>query len=158
MNTKFISKLIVGLCLLISSYQTVSASDLIMARSTEDFPETMLMLQNLIKKQGYVPSRVQRVDIGLTQSGYKTDKYRVVFFGKADEIKLISEKLPDIIPYLPLKISIFAESGETILVTLDPKLFESMYPNSGFSSVFKQWQKDIQAIFKQIRNTDSSAN
>ena len=42
----------------------------------------MAVLQHAIGTQGYTLSRVQRVDIGLTESGFKTDKYRVVFFGK----------------------------------------------------------------------------
>jgi len=133
---------------------TALADELIMARSTEDFPEAMLTLQGLIKKQGYTPSRIQRVDIGLTKSGYKTDKYRVVFFGKADEIKEISKKLPELIPYLPLKISIFAEEGQTILVTLNPESFDKMYPNSSLAPLFKQWKNDIQAIFNAIQNLD----
>ncbi len=143
------------LCILFafSYFHTIAnADELMMTRSTEDFPEAMLMLQNLIKQQGYTPSRVQRVDIGLTKSGYKTDKYRVVFFGKTDEIKTISENLPEIIPYLPLKISIFAEDGQTILVTLDPMSFDKMYPNSGFTAVFKRWTKDMHIIFDGIHN------
>ncbi len=147
-------KLISGLLVFAFVQSAVMADELMMARSTEDFPETMLMLQSLIKEQGYKPSRVQRVDVGLTRSGYKTDKYRVVFFGKADEIKAISQKLPAIIPYLPLKISIFAENGQTILVTLDPMSFDKMYPNSSLTPVFKRWAKDMHIIFNKIRNAE----
>jgi uncharacterized protein (DUF302 family) len=145
-------KLILILIITLSLQLQASADELIMARSTEDFPETMLLLQTTIKNLGYRPSRVQRVDIGLTKSGYATDKYRVVFFGKADEIKMVSEKLPELIPYLPLKISIFAEDGQTIIVTLNPLSFDSMFPNSGLQSTFKQWDKDIREIFKRIQN------
>ncbi len=152
MNKQTIVK-IIGIALTFIGIQsTVIADELMMARSTEDFPETMLMLQNFIKEQGYTPSRVQRVDIGLTKSGYKTDKYRVVFFGKADEIKTISQKLPELIPYLPLKISIFAEAGQTILVTIDPMSFDQMYPHSSLTPVFKRWADDIHTIFDRIQN------
>lgn len=144
-------KLFLIFILVFSSQTLAIADELIMARSTDDFPETMLVLQTTIKKLGYTPSRVQRVDIGLTKSGYATDKYRVVFFGKADEIKMVTDKLPELIPYLPLKISIFAEDGQTIVVTLDPLSFDSMFPNSGLQATFKQWDKDIRAIFKRIQ-------
>ncbi len=152
MNKKTTAKFLSIIIAFISIQSASIADELLMARSTEDFPETMLMLQSLIKQQGYTPSRVQRVDIGLTKSGYKTDKYRVVFFGKADEIKTISEKLPELIPYLPLKISIFAEAGQTILVTIDPMSFDQMYPNSSLTPVFKRWAEDIHAIFDSIQN------
>lgn len=151
-NTNNITKLFLSLIVLACLNTVAIADELMMARSTEDFPETMLTLQSLIKKQGYTPSRVQRVDIGLTKSGYRTDKYRVVFFGKADEIKKISTQLPELVPYLPLKISIFAEEGQTILVTLDPMSFDRMYPNSSFTPLFKQWKRDMQAIFNKVQN------
>jgi len=147
-------KFLLGLTAFLYMSSLAFADELMMARSTEDFPETMLLLQGLIKKQGYTPSRVQRVDIGLTKSGYKTDKYRVVFFGKADEIKKVSSQLPEIVPYLPLKISIFAEEGQTILVTLDPMSFDKMYPKSSLTPIFKQWKKDMQTIFNKIQNLE----
>ena len=154
MNSNKLTQALFSLIALTCFTTTVFADELMMARSTEDFPETMLMLQNLIKKQGYTPSRVQRVDIGLTKSGYKTDKYRVVFFGETNEIKKISAQLPELVPYLPLKISIFAEEGQTILVTIDPMSFDKMYPNSKLTSIFKKWKSDVQAIFNKIQNLD----
>jgi len=151
MKKIYLKRILLSLIVFINFQASLYADELIMARSTEDFPETMLMLQNVIKKQGYIPSRVQRVDIGLTKSGYKTDKYRVVFFGKADEIKKISAQLPELIPYLPLKISLFAEDGQTILATLDPMSFDRMYPNSKLTPVFKRWANDVNTMFNEIR-------
>ena len=69
---------------------------LMMMRSSQPFPETMSELQAIIKSHGYVVSRVQRVDIGLTMMGYKTDKYRVVFFGKYDELQELTNKYPEL--------------------------------------------------------------
>ena len=66
---------------------------LIMGRSSEAFPETMSALQEAIKKAGYTISIVQRVDIGLTGMGFQTDKYRIVFFGKAEEIKTLGDEV-----------------------------------------------------------------
>ena len=154
MYKKIITLTIAVLCLLGLNLKNSFADDLIMARSTEAFPETMLSLQNVIKEQGYIPSRVQRVDIGLTKSGYKTDKYRVVFFGKSEEIKSISQQLPAIIPYLPLKISIFAEAEQTIIVTLNPMTFDKMYPGSNLTPVFKRWAEDINIMFKKLQSGD----
>ena len=82
---------------------------LLMMRSSQSFPETMLALQRTLGEYGYTISRVQRVDIGLTSSGFETDKYRIVFFGKPEEVRQLSEKHPQLIPYLPLKITLFAE-------------------------------------------------
>jgi len=76
----------------------VLAEDLLMVRSRLAFPEAMVALQDVISKKGYKVVRVQRVDIGLTGMGYKTDKYRVVFFSKLEEMRELSSKHPEMIP------------------------------------------------------------
>ena len=68
------------------------ADGLVMVRTALTFPEAMLALQESIREHGYTVSRVQRVDIGLTGMGYKTDKYRIVFAGKYDEIREICDR------------------------------------------------------------------
>jgi uncharacterized protein (DUF302 family) len=97
-----------------------------MVRSLQPFPEAMLTLQESIRDHGYTISRVQRVDIGLTGMGNKTDKYRIVFFGKVDEVRGLTGKAPQMIPYLPFKISIFAKGGQTILITSNSKLYTTI--------------------------------
>lgn len=123
---------------------------LIMGRSMEAFPETMSILQEEIKKAGYTISTVQRVDIGLTGMGYQTDKYRVVFFGKPDEIKTLPKQYPELSTYLPLAIAIFAEEQETVLTAMSPLFIEHYYRRAHpeLSSLFKRWDKDIRAIIE----------
>ena len=118
-----------------------------MARIKQSFPETMVNLQSAIKKTGYTISRVQRVDIGLTKSGFKTDKYRVVFFGKANQVDNLISKHPDIAPYLPLKISIFAENNDTIIVSNNPQHMKSYFKKIP-SHYFSTWEKDVKKIFQ----------
>ncbi len=126
------------------------ADDLFMARTSLSFPEAMLKLQDSIRARGYTVSRVQRVDIGLTRSGYATDKYRVVFFGKADLVKRLSNDYPQLIPYLPFKIAIFAEGEETLLVAANPRqLTDREWPE--LDPVMKQIETDLQAIFRDMR-------
>lgn len=126
------------------------AEDLLMARVPMTFPEAMLKLQNTLKKYNHTLSRVQRVDIGLTSKGYKTDKYRIVFYGQADEIHHLADEYPQLIPYLPHKIAIFAEEEDTMLVAVNPEmLFETEDPN--LQSIMKKWHQDLQVIFKDMR-------
>jgi len=126
------------------------AEELLMARVPMTFPEAMLKLQDTIKKHKHTLSRVQRVDIGLTAKGYKTDKYRVVFYGRADEIKQLANAYPQLIPYLPHKIAIFAEEEETMLVAINPEmLFQT--DDSTLQAIMKKWHKDLQLIFKDMR-------
>jgi uncharacterized protein (DUF302 family) len=128
-----------------------AAEDMVMARSTLPFPEAMLALQESIRDHGYTVSRVQRVDIGLTGMGYKTDKYRLVFAGKLEEIRSLTEKAPQLIPYLPPKISIFAEGEQTILVTAHPKLYAGIAGDDVDPVIFDRWANDLHSIFHDVR-------
>jgi len=97
---------------------------------------------------------VQRVDIGLSKSGFKTDRYRLVFFGKGSEIETLRKKYPSLIPYLPLKIVIFAEAEETLLVALNPKQLMRMYREPLLQSIFSRWQQDVINIMRVVRVAD----
>ena len=140
----FLRNILCTVTFLVSSQLT--AADMLMVRSEQSFPETMLALQSAIKAQGYTVSRVQRVDIGLTKSGFKTDKYRVVFFGKVEEVNRLTKKYPELIPYLPLKLAIFAEENETLIVGLSPHLYADTKNKPELEATLKRWTSDITAI------------
>ncbi len=130
---------------------SVSAQDLYMVRASTEFPETMVALQKAIHDEGYTLSRVQRVDIGLSKSGFKTDRYRVVFFGKPDEIKQFGERYPDLVAYLPLKIAIFAEGDETLLLASSFQHLRAFYSQAEVLESFDRWEQDVQRILEQVR-------
>ena len=143
--------LVIFLCL---AYSIVNAAHINMVRIKNTFPETMLRLQEVIKQHGYQLSRVQRVDIGLTQSGYQTDKYRVVFFGKHDELRWLIKNHPELIPYLPLKIAIYAENKDTILAIYNPDiLFEAK--SGKLQEIIQRWEKDLESMFREMRQFEA---
>ncbi len=122
------------------------ADEIIMTRIKGEFPEAMNQLQESVVEQGYRVSRVQRVDVGLTKSGHKTAAYRLVFFGKYKEIKMLTKEFPTLAPYLPLKIVIFAEGDETLLVASNPISLKTAYPQKKLAKYFHNWEKDIREI------------
>ena len=136
------------------SSQAVVTGEMIMVRSSEAFPETMLTLQQAITDKGYSLSRVQRVDVGLTAKGYATDKYRVVFFGKGAQVKQLAANYPQLIPYLPLKIAIYAEGNDTILISANPASFNDMFDIPQLRPVFNQWQRDIIDILNSMQSVN----
>ena len=140
-------------CLLLAWLWTpiAAAQGLLMVRSTQPFPEAMSTLQQTLRDHGYTVARVQRVDVGLEARGYQTDKYRVVFFGKLAEIRWIAEQYPEFVPYLPLKISIFAEAEQTVLVTANPASFKALYPESELVIQFERWERDLRSILEDVR-------
>ena len=130
------------------------ASDLIMARSSLPFSEAMTNLQVSIKDHGYKVARVQRIDVGLTGMGYETDKYRVVFVGKIDEIKYLVGKYPQMLPYMPPKVSIFAEGEDTLIVTVNPQIFSQMIYDEKDKIIFQRWESDVYSVFDDFRSAE----
>lgn len=138
------------LCLLMLPAQ---AEDVIMTRAVVSFPEAMLALQDSIRAHGYTVSRVQRIDIGLTGMGYETDKYRVVFAGKIEEIRKFTDKAPALTPYLPPKIAIFAEGDQTVLVTINPQRYGDIAGDAIDPAIFDRWENDLRSIFRDVNAT-----
>jgi len=142
---------LLALFLMLLAATGAQADQLLMARSGLAFPEAMLALQEAISERGYTVSRVQRVDIGLTSSGYQTDKYRVVFFGKPEEIRALAERHPQLIPYLPIKVTIFAEGEDTLVVTANPVEYIAFIDDPEVEATIRRWQRDIGAILDTLR-------
>jgi len=133
----------------------IYADNLIMVRSKQAFPEAMTNLQHAVIKHGYQLIKVQRVDIGLTASGFKTDKYRLVFFGNKYIVEELPNKYPELIPYLPLKIVIFAEEDQTLMLGMNPVNLEKYYPdNPEITRAFNQWKKDIESILYEAQQEE----
>jgi len=131
-----------------------NAQDLYMVRTQLSFPEAMAVLQETIRKHGQVVSRVQRVDIGLTTFGYKTDKYRVVFYGELDDIRQVTNQYPELVSYLPLKIAIFAEGDETLLLASSFEHLRGIYPSATMQSRFDRWEKNVREILEEVRSSE----
>lgn len=124
---------------------------LLMMRSTQSFPETMLALQKSLGEYGYTVSRVQRVDIGLTGSGFQTDRYRIVFFGRPEEMRELTAAHPELIPYMPLSMTLLAEEDETLLVAIDPTALHDVVPTEAFGHRVQRWRNDILSIMDELR-------
>lgn len=139
-----------ALLVLLGLGASAAADELLMARITRPFPEAMNNLQETIRAKGYVVSRVQRVDVGLTTSGFQTAEYRIVFFGKQAEIRELSASYPELIPYLPLAIVVFAEGDDTLILTTDPLKLGEFFNKPELLSRFRIWEKDVHAIFDEV--------
>ncbi len=124
---------------------------LIMARSPNPFEPTMAALQNSIQEHGYSVAHVQKCDGGMKKFGYHSDYYRVVFFGKAEEVARISAEYPQMIPYLPLKIVVFAENDKTVLTALNPDILTGFFPDQQeLRAQIRTWKQDLGAILEEI--------
>jgi len=148
-------KRLFGFLLMFAIAFPANAEQLMMVRVKQSFPETMLKFQEVIKEHGYKLSRVQRVDIGLTNMGYKTDKYRIVFFGKLEQNRWIVEKHPELIAYLPIKVAIYAEEQDTLMVAPNLELLIGAQ-DPQLKKIVSEWQRDIRSMFKVMHDFGTS--
>jgi uncharacterized protein (DUF302 family) len=128
------------------------AQETLMVRTAQPFEATMGVLQQTLAEYGYAVAHVQRCDGGMADFGYKSDFYRVVFFGKLGEVRDLSARHPELIPYLPLKILLFAEQDETVLVALNPLALAERYDARELQVQFLRWHSDISAILQEVRS------
>ena len=148
---KALARCLLILAALAGLHMPVRAQEMLIARSARDFEETMTALQGAIAARGYKVIRVQRVDVGLQAKGYTTDKYRVVFYGKADEVARLAERHPDLIAFLPLNVAIFSEGPQTLITTNRPRSLAALFPTPELERTFAHWEADLIGIFEEIR-------
>jgi len=132
------------------------ADNLLMARVNQPFPEAMTLLQSAISSRGYTITRLQQVNENLARREFKSDMYRVVYFGKLDEVRQVTAAHPELIPFLPLNITIFAEGDQAILVASHPQTLQQFFPDPALKPVFERWEKDIDSIMDELREGANS--
>ena len=125
------------------------AEEILTVRSAQDFEKTMTSLQQSIEAHGYTVAHVQRCDSGLTGLGYVTDRYRIVFFGKFGEVRELSIRHPDLIPFLPLKIAVFAEGDQSIVTSINPESLGEFHADADLKVQFKRWENDLRSILAE---------
>ena len=127
------------LTLLLAAIGQARADGLLMARSLQMFPEAMTSLQSAISARGYTITRLQEVNENLARRDFKSDMYRVAFFGKYDEIIALTAQHRELIPFLPLNITIYAEDNQTILVSAHPRGLEKFFPDPTLKPAFERY-------------------
>lgn len=129
----------------------VQAQPTLMTRTGMKFEDAIDVLNQTLGEYGYTVAHVQRCDGGMTDFGYKSDFYRVVFFGKLDEVRRLSQSHPELVPFLPLKILLFAEKDETVLVALNPLDLARHFEAEDLQVQFQRWNSDLRAILEEMR-------
>ena len=98
-------------------------------------------------------AHVQLCDGGMTDFGYKPDLYRVIFFGKVAEVRLISESYPELVAYQPLKIAVIAEADETLLTVLNPETLAPFFADEAVQIQLGRWHNDLVSILSDVRRS-----
>ena len=67
------------------------------------------------------------------------------------EIQKLASNYPQLIPYLPLKIAIYAEGDNTILTSANPAVFMDLFKTPDLKPTFELWLKDITDILNAVQ-------
>jgi len=126
------------------------ADELLMVRAERPFTDAINGLEIAIQDHGYKIAHIQRVDVGLASGGYKTAEYRLVFFGKPEEMREIEQHYPQLLPYLPMKIVIFAEGDSTLALAYNPAILQMFFKIDAMQPTLRRWEKDIRDILDQF--------
>ncbi len=129
----------------------VCAENILMARSYDSFEAVLQETKNSLEGHGYTVAHEQRCDGGLKGFGYNTDYYRVIFFGKPEEVRSLSNKYPELIPYLPLKIAVFAEGDQMLVVSFNPEVYGTMFTDPALKTQFSRWKSDIDSVLRDVQ-------
>ncbi len=143
--------LILWISISVFSINSVAGS-VVMIRTDLGFEAAMEVLKESIEAHGYTVAHEQKCDGGMAEFDYATDFYRVIFFGKLQEVRGFSEKYPEMIPFLPLKIALFAENKETVVVAVDPTALSPFFPQAELQTQFLRWSNDINSILGDVRD------
>lgn len=142
---------LLAMFVLLTSIGAAQANGLLMARIPMKADIAMEYLQTAITDHGYHIAHIQKCDSGMSGFGYKTDFYKVIFFGKLDEIRRISAKHPGFSAYLPLKVTVVAEGDETVLTLVDPLNFRPFFnEDRDILSQLRRWHNDAQSFFDAL--------
>ena len=141
-----------ALFLLLTAFALPAQSDqMLIIRAQQAYPEAMATLQNAISSRGYKITRVQNIDVGITKTGHTIDYYKVVFYGNPEEVAQITREHPELIPYLPLNIVIFAEDANTVVATNRPSVLAEFFPDPALKPMFMRWEADLIKILDEVR-------
>ncbi len=137
--------------LLLSAVSQANEQRLFMVRSNIPFDVAMERVQSILNSYEYEVAHTQRCDGGLADFGYQTDFYRVLFWGKYQEVHELSEKFPEIVPFLPLKFLVFAENDETVFIALNPAMLAEYYSSPELKLQLMRWKNDIESVMNELR-------
>ncbi|MGB1109696.1 MAG: DUF302 domain-containing protein [Gammaproteobacteria bacterium] len=134
------------------------AQNMLMARTAMSFETTMSSVEKALHEHGYTVAHIQKCDGGLTGMGYETDNYKVIFFGKPEEVRRMTGEYPEMIPFFPQKVVVYAEGDNTVVSTLNPVEFTEFFPQPELYIQFQRWKNDYESILEDIRALDHAAS
>ena len=133
------------------------AENMLTIRIDDSYNNVMISIKDKLSEYGYQIAHIQKCDGGLKDMGYVSDEYKLIFFGMLEEIRSLSKKFPQIIPYIPLKIAVIKEKDSVVIVALNPSTLSAYFKNKDLQIQFGRWENDLRAIFSEMTEDERIA-
>ncbi|CAA6804575.1 MAG: Unknown protein [uncultured Thiotrichaceae bacterium] len=155
MNTltkQVLALLLTSACLIIGPATAhAGQDDLLSARTTKPFDETLSMAGEALEKHGFTVAHVQKCDGGLHAMGYETGHYRVIFFGRLEEVRELSKTHPQLIPLFPFKLAVYADNNDTVISVINPAgLGNMLQADPVLKEKLRQWKQEFKDVLNEI--------
>jgi uncharacterized protein (DUF302 family) len=148
----------IKVALLFLAFNSTANDEFLTKKINANFNQTWYSLFAEVKQAKLKTAYLQRCDFALKQRKYKSDKYRILFFGEYEKMEYLSNKYPEIVPFLPLKAIVIEESkNQTLLLANPPNLLLEIVKGKD-GDIIKKWQKDMEVIFENINRRYDTFN
>lgn len=138
--------------LLLSAGLAQANDKLLTVRVAQEFDPAFEQVQEVLAKHGFTVAHIQKCDGGLHHMGYETDNYKIVFFGRLEEVRELSKTHPELIPLFPFKLAVYAEGKDTIMSVLNPaELAPMLHADEGLQTRLTAWEKDFRAVLNDMQ-------
>jgi uncharacterized protein (DUF302 family) len=135
---------------LLNATSDATESKFMTIQCKSNFTDTMVHLQEVLLERGYNSLRVQKIDVGLQNHGYESDKYRIIFYSKTGEIETLKNNYPVLIPFLPHKITIYSDKNQTVVNALRPKALGELFYAPEILEILSRWDDEMRIIMNEI--------
>jgi len=146
---------VLGVTMLLSSALMTACNLSGAVESHNDFPDTMMRVQQELTKRGYEITRIQTLDLGLEKAGYDINKYRILFFGNALDFDIIQKRYPEYTVFLPLSISVYEDDGEIYLQSMPFSMMKKATRDREYLAMVNRWQSDVDQAIHSAAIPDS---
>jgi uncharacterized protein (DUF302 family) len=116
-------------------------------KSQNDFPDTMMKVQQELVNKGYKVTRIQALDQGLEKAGYTIDRYRIIFFGNPLDFDIVQQRYPEFAVFLPLSITVYEEDDKTYLQAMPFNMLAKATHDREYLAMVSRWRSDVEEVF-----------
>lgn len=125
---------------------------LLTVRSPQAFDLALEQVQEVLKKHNFTVAHIQKCDGGLQDMGYTTDNYKIVFFGRLEEVRELSKTHPELVPLFPFKLAVYAEGKDTLFSVLNPaELAPLLNADKALAEQLVVWEQDFRAVLNDMQ-------